>query len=132
VTALLLDTHVVYWLWVGDTHRLSSRALDAVGEAEELAVAAISWYELALLFERRRIELVATTARAALGSMAERVITVPLSWPVAERAAELEREQAFPRDPADRLIFATASVQSMRLVTADGAMRSFSQEVCLW
>ena len=42
VSAVLLDTHVVHW-WSADPQRVSGE-LDQV---EELAVAAISWFELA-------------------------------------------------------------------------------------
>ena len=132
MSALVLDTHVLYWLWAGDTARISASAHRALDEADELTVAAITWYELALLFERGRIELVDITAAAALSSMADRVSTAPLSWQIARRAAELERVDDFPRDPADRLIFATAAERSQRLVTADARLRSFSGEVCLW
>jgi PIN domain nuclease of toxin-antitoxin system len=132
VSALLLDTHVLYWLWAGDTDRISATARRALDAADELSVAAITWYEMALLFERGRIELIDITASAALSSMADRVTTAPLSWQVARRAAELERADDFPLDPADRLIFATAVERSQRLVTADGRLRSFSGEICLW
>ncbi|MEM9714792.1 MAG: PIN domain-containing protein [Actinomycetota bacterium] len=64
--------------------------------------------------------------------MAERVTTAPLTPAIARRAAELERAPAFPHDPADRLIFATASEQETRLATADRRMRAFSGQVCLW
>lgn len=132
MTTLLLDTHVLYWLWAGTTERISTRARAAIDGADELLVAAISWYELSLLFERGRIEPVDTSAESALASMTERVTTAPLTWRIAQRAAELERTVEFPRDPADRLIFATASERSIRLVTGDGRMRRFSAEVCLW
>jgi PIN domain nuclease of toxin-antitoxin system len=132
VTALVLDTHVLYWLWAGDTDRLSDRAADAVARADELVVAAITWYELALLFERGRIETVNQTPTSALESMAHRVTTVPLTWRIAQRAASLESHPEFPRDPADRLIYATASEREAKLVTADARLRGFSADICLW
>ena len=53
MSALLLDTHVLYWLWAGDTDRISATARRALDAADELSVAAITWYEMALLFDRR-------------------------------------------------------------------------------
>lgn len=132
MSAVALDTHVAYWLWAGETSKISGAAHEALAEAHDLLVAAISWYELALLFERGRIELVDTTAAAVLDAMAERVTTAPLSRQIAARAAELERAREFPRDPADRLIFATARQLGVRLVSADEKIRSFSREVCVW
>jgi PIN domain nuclease of toxin-antitoxin system len=64
--------------------------------------------------------------------MAALVTTTPLSWRIAQRAAALGRSSEFPRDPADRLIYATAAERSVRLVTADRRLRAFSAEVCIW
>ncbi len=132
MSALLLDTHVLYWLWAGDRDRLSAAANRALDEADHLAVAAISWYELALLFERGRIELLGGDVAAVLASMADRVATEAMSWSIAKRAAELESFPSFPRDPADRLIYATARERSLRLVTADQPIRSFAGDLCIW
>ena len=46
MTAVLFDTHVLHW-WTAEPHRLSPAALEAISDADELVVAAISWYELA-------------------------------------------------------------------------------------
>lgn len=132
MTSLVLDTHVLYWLWAGEVGRLSRRAREAVDRADGLLVSAISWYELALLFERGRIDAIGTTPEAAVASMADRVLTAPISWRIALRAAALEASADFPRDPADRLVYATAVDRGARLVTADGRLRSFSGETCLW
>jgi len=48
VTTLLLDTHVVHW-WSAEPQRVSEAAREALEQADELAVAAITWYELAWL-----------------------------------------------------------------------------------
>ncbi len=45
VTVVLLDTHVVHW-WSAEPQQLSPTAAQALVEADELAVAAITWYEL--------------------------------------------------------------------------------------
>ena len=84
-----------------------------------------------MLFERGRIEAIEQRPETALESMAERVTTAPLTWKIAHRAATLESHAAFPRDPADRLIYATASEREAMLVTADARLRSFSADVCL-
>ena len=132
MTSVVLDTHVLYWLWAGDTDRVSERASATVAEADQLLVAAITWYELALLFERGRIEVLEQSQASALSSMAERVTTAPLTWQIARRASVLERQAAFPRDPADRLIYATATERDVQLVTADRRLRRYSADVCVW
>lgn len=132
MTQLVLDTHVLYWMWASDTERLSSAARRSVAGADRLLVAAITWYELALLFERGRLESVSGNPGSALASMAERVTTAPLTWRIARRAAALEANPAFPRDPADRLIYATAADRDAKLVTADEQLRRFSADLCIW
>ena len=54
MTTVLLDTHVVHW-WSAEPDRVSDAATKALVEADELAVAAISWFELALLARHERI-----------------------------------------------------------------------------
>ena len=45
---VLLDSHVVHW-WSAEPARVSTTAATALEEADELAVAAITWFELAWL-----------------------------------------------------------------------------------
>jgi hypothetical protein len=54
VTTVLLDTHVVQW-WSAEPERLSETATKTLAEADQLAVAAISWFELAWLAAHERI-----------------------------------------------------------------------------
>jgi PIN domain nuclease of toxin-antitoxin system len=54
MTTILLDTHVIHW-WSAEPDRLSQVAASALDGADELAVAAISWFELAWLAKQERI-----------------------------------------------------------------------------
>ena len=54
MTTLLLDTHVLLWLG-GEPERLSVAAAEAIDQAEQLAVATVTWFELAWLAEHGRI-----------------------------------------------------------------------------
>jgi PIN domain nuclease of toxin-antitoxin system len=118
VSAVLLDTHVVHW-WSAEPHRVSARAQNALDEAEELAVAAISWFELAWLAEHERI-VVSIPIRSWLLGLAAQVRTIGLTPAIADTAVALP--SSFPGDPADRLIFATAVEHGLRLVTKDRAI----------
>lgn len=120
VTTVLLDTHVVHW-WSAEPHRLSKTASKLLGGADELAVAAVTWYELAWMARHERI-VVATPVRAWLEGLAARVLTVGITPAIAESAASLPK--SFPSDPADRLIFATAVERGWPLVTKDERIRS--------
>ncbi|MCY3560110.1 MAG: type II toxin-antitoxin system VapC family toxin [bacterium] len=119
MTTLLVDTHVLQW-WSAEPDRLSAAALDALEVADEVAVAAITWYELAWLAGHGRIS-VSRPIGAWLGDLARSVRTMALSPAIAVTAAALP--PSFPSDPADRLIYATAIEHGLHLVTKDSPIR---------
>lgn len=116
---ILLDTHVLQW-WATEPERVSPAAARAIEAAGELAVAAISWWELAWLIDHGRIG-VTVPARTWIGTLARDVRTAALTPSIAASAVALP--EAFPRDPADRLIWATAIENGWRLVTRDVRLR---------
>ena len=119
VRAALLDTHVVHW-WSAEPKRVSARARRALEDADELVIAAISWYELAWLARHERIT-VTVPIRSWLEGLAEQVRTIGITPPIADTAVNLPA--TFPGDPADRLIYATAIESGLTLVTKDRAIR---------
>lgn len=119
MAAVLLDTHVVHW-WSAEPKRVSSPARKALENAEELVVAAISWYELAWLARHERIA-VTVPVRSWLDGLASQVRTIGITPAVADTAVSLPA--SFPGDPADRLIYATAIEHGLSLVTKDQAIR---------
>lgn len=130
ITTVVLDSHVVHW-WSAEPKRISSAAAETLSEADELAVAAISWFELAWLAKHERI--VATIPiRSWLEHLAAQVRTLPLTPAIAETAVSLP--SSFPGDPADRLIYATAIEHGSRLVTKDRKLRAHRhpQHLALW
>lgn len=120
MTTVVLDSHVVHW-WSTEPDRVSRAATTALGAADELAVAAISWFELAWLADHERIT-VTIPIRSWLEQLAAQVRTLPLTPAVAATAVELP--SSFPGDPADRLIYATAIEHGCRLVTKDRRLRA--------
>lgn len=130
MTTVLLDTHVLHW-WSAEPDRLSQRAAKAVSTASELAVAGITWYELAWLANHDRIAL-AVPVSSWLGQLASTVRTVGITPAIATAAATLP--DSFPGDPADRLIYATAIEQGWSLVTKDRRLRAHPhpRRVTVW
>jgi PIN domain nuclease of toxin-antitoxin system len=121
--ALLLDTHVVHW-WSAEPRRVSVSAQKALEAADDLAVAAMSWYELAWLARHERIVL-NVPVRSWLQGLGTQVRTIGVSPAIADTAAALPA--SFPGDPADRLIYATAIEHGLKLVTKDGAIKQHDQ-----
>lgn len=130
MTTLLLDTHVLHW-WSSEPTRLSRAAARALEAADELAVAAVSWYELAWLAGHGRIAT-AMPVRAWLEELGRHVLTAPLTPEIGATAASLP--DSFPPDPADRLIYATAIEHGWRLVTKDRRLRDHRhpRPLALW
>lgn len=116
---VLLDTHVVHW-WSAEPSRVSAVAAEALESASELAVAAITWYELAWLAAHERIAL-SVPISSWLQGLAAQVRTIAMSPAIAHAAVSLPSK--FPADPADRLIYATAVANDLRLVSKDRALR---------
>lgn len=120
---VLLDTHVVHW-WSAEPERVSAVAQKTLDQADELAVAAISWFELAWLARNERI-VVTVPIRTWLHGLAAQVLTVGVTPEIADTAVALP--SSFPRDPADRLIYATAVENDLPLVTKDRAIHNHAR-----
>jgi len=127
---VLLDTHVIHW-WSAEPERISRRAAAAIAGAEELAVADISWFELAWMARHDRIT-VSIPVHAWLARLAAEVRTMPVTPAIAATSVSLP--SSFPGDPADRLIYATAVENGWRLVTKDRRLRShrYPRPIALW
>ncbi len=130
MTTVLLDSHVLQW-WSAEPGRLSRAATRALDEADELAVASISWFELAWLAHHERI-VITVPIRSWLDELASSVRTIGTTPAIAAGAATLPT--TFPGDPADRLIYATAVEHGWQLVTKDQRLRSHRhpRPVTLW
>ena len=130
MSTVVLDSHVVHW-WSAEPDRISVAAAQAIGNADELAVADITWFELAWLARHERI-VVTIPIASWLGQLATHVRTIPVTPAIASTAANLP--SSFPGDPADRLIYATAIENGWQLVTKDPQLRTHRhpQPVTVW
>jgi PIN domain nuclease of toxin-antitoxin system len=129
---ILVDTHVVAWL-AFDPARLSKNARAAIDDAREngegLVISDITLLELAALASKRRIRL-DISLESFLGEVEARFIVLPISGRACVRALALPA--TYPKDPADRIIGATALVEGLPLLTADRAIRRSRAVHTVW
>ena len=118
---VLLDTHALVWL-LEDYPQLGRRAAHHANTAARtgvLLVSAITFWEVALLAMRHRLALAQTVTAWRRRVLDLGIEEIPVSGDIGILATELEE---FPRDPADRIIAATALVRGATLMTADASI----------
>jgi PIN domain nuclease of toxin-antitoxin system len=126
---VLLDTHIALWLDAGD-QSLRPRTRDAIDACWKrggaIYLSAVTVWEIAMLVDRGRVALdgpvEAWTTRFLRRPGIE---AVPLDVSAAMRSYQL-RELGH-RDPADRLLIATAIGLRCPLVTYDSRIRRFGE-----
>ena len=115
---ILLDTHVLIWLDqdnpdLGPTAR--ERA-DRAHRAADLAVSAVSFWEIAMLAAKGRIVVGLPLPKWRLDLLRSGLVEIALDGRLGIAAAELG---GIHSDPADRMIVASARANGATLLTAD-------------
>jgi PIN domain nuclease of toxin-antitoxin system len=88
---LLLDTHVLIW-FAEDNPRLGPRATklaDAALQRDEVLVSAVSFWEIAMLVDKGRMELALAPKAMRQKVLEQGIREVPLSGAVAISAARI-------------------------------------------
>lgn len=128
---VVLDTHALLW-WALDPDRLSQVAVDVVAQVEREGgfASAISILELGVKVQRGKLELGLSIERFAhrieTQSPVELLAVDSTTW---LRALALDWDH---RDPADRVIVATALLRGVPVLTRDDAIRSFNGIETIW
>ena len=124
---LLLDTCALIWIAEGEAiAEPAMQALDAAhGAGTTTYVSPISAWEIGLLVARQRLKLLITPQR-----WFQRILETP-HLQLAPMPAELLIESSFlpgtpPRDPADRIVAATARDHGCMLITRDRALLDYA------
>lgn len=127
--ALLLDTHAA--IWIAEDQPIAAAAAEAVDAAYRrgsiIFVSAISAWEIGLLVSRNRLSLVARPER-----WFQRLLAIP-GVRLADLSPDILIASSFlpgtpPRDPADRIIAATARDIGATLITRDRLLLKYGED----
>jgi PIN domain nuclease of toxin-antitoxin system len=127
--SLLLDTHAA--VWITEDQPLTATAVEAINAAHQarntVFVSAITAWEIGLLVSRNRLSLVAQPAR-----WFQRLLAIP-GVRLADLSPEILIASSFlpgkpPRDPADRILLATARDLGATLITRDRLLLKYGEE----
>jgi PIN domain nuclease of toxin-antitoxin system len=122
---ILLDTHV--WVrWLDPQQKtLAPNLINVIETADQVAVSAITCWEVAWLVRRGRLQLTLTLQdwvdNALQGSGVD---CIAVDQSIAMCSANLPEHH---RDPADRLIIATAITLNAQLLSLDNAFPVYSE-----
>jgi PIN domain nuclease of toxin-antitoxin system len=129
---ILVDTHVVVWLAL-EPARITRKAKTAIDDARQnangLAISDITLFELSTLARKGRIQL-GISLESFLQEVEARFVVLPIGSRACAQAIALP--VAYPKDPADRIIGATALVNGLSLVTADREIRRSRAVQTIW
>jgi len=122
---IVLDTHIwVTWIINGNS-ALSDAIVNAMATDTHWAISAISCFEVSLLVKRGRLVLplpVEDWLREALEHSG--VESLPVTCAIMYKAAMLSD---IHRDPADRIIIATALVYDAQLASFDSVFPDYQE-----
>jgi PIN domain nuclease of toxin-antitoxin system len=128
-TGLLLDTHIWfrYQITPAVLRPAAIKAIDEAAERGVVFVSAISVWELAMLERDGRLELDGGTGKWADEALSKPGISLlPLSPAIAVESVYLPAPMH--KDPADRILVASARVERLTLVTSDKNVLNFARK----
>ena len=129
---ILLDTHALLW-WALEPSRLSPTARAACAEMEREGdglASSISIWELAVKVARRKLELPLRVEELVARIEATGAVEiVPVDAAIWLDSVSLPWTH---RDPADRVIVATARRRAARVLTKDELLHAEEPALCVW
>ena len=120
---LLLDTHIFLW-YLAASRKLPKPVLNRIKVADVVFVSAASIWEAGIKIEQGRLQ---TNAQELFTGIAHSgFIELPITATHSLLAANLPKHH---RDPFDRMLIAQAMSEPLKLLTADGLLRQYSELV---
>ena len=127
---ILLDTCALIWL-VSDQKKFSKKALNKIEDsAGVLFISAISAFEIGQKYRRGLLTLPFAPDEWFSKALAwHQIECIPINHTIALTACDLP---PIHKDPADRIIIATAMLQGYKLITPDQHISSYPEAEVFW
>ncbi len=118
---ILLDTHALIWMDQDDAAlgKAARRFVQTAWDSGGVAVSAISFWECEMLHGAKRLKLPPSPGQWRAELLAAGLIEIPIDGEIAMLSVRLDLAH---KDPADRLIAATAIIKGAALLTADSKL----------
>lgn len=130
---IVVDTHVIIWnaLRPEELSKISKRAISRANGQDGILFCTISLWEIAMLMQKGRIS-VGTSYLEFIRLVLEsnNYILRGITPEIAELSSQLNSD--IGKDPADRIITATAIVEKAQLVTSDKKLRKSEIISTIW
>jgi PIN domain nuclease of toxin-antitoxin system len=130
---IVVDTHVIIWQALGD-QKITPQARRAIQQAntdDEMLASEISIWEIAMLIKKGRLKIDCDyLAFMDLLKCAHTHQFIGITPEIAHVSVNLPDDVS--RDPADRIISATAIVSEATLITADKNLQASSAVKTIW
>ena len=129
---LLLDTHVWWWA-LNEPKKLSNKAYKIIREnpPAQRAIASISIWEFAMMVSTGKVEIRVPADQWLEQAISQTGLAVfDINPKIATESCNLPGE--FHKDPADRIIVATARINELTIVTKDKKMIRYPYAETIW
>lgn len=123
---IIVDTHILLW-WKLDDDSLQTeyKAILEDSSTEMIGISAVSLMEIICLYDRQRINLPEVPYSWIAGVMTEpKIAVIPISAQIAIDAFRLPGD--FHKDPADRIIVASARILNCPILSQDAKILNYS------
>ena len=130
---ILLDTHALIW-WISDINKIPAKARLAIQnevKKGQLGISSISLWEICMLVKKGRLKL-----SMNLDSWLQKVESlpiltfIPVDNYIAKTSVSIDSDAL--KDPADRIIVATALQSGLTLITGDQKIRKCGLVKIIW
>lgn len=129
---IILDTHAWWWA-ISEPEKLSSLVEETINNvpSDQKFISAISLWEFAMMVKKKRIILNISQEDWLVHAIDKIGIKIiPLSREIAIESCNLPGH--FHKDPADRIIVATARIHNVLLITKDQKILDYPDVTSSW